>query len=182
MFLLFACSSPTSTPAPAPTRGDVAAPAARKLNTAADFCGQPPEATFSWPELAEGAAPAPGAAWTWVNVWATWCKPCIAEMPMLVRWQQQLEAAGVQVALQFLSVDDMAEKVDGFARAHPEIPKGVRIKDVSLVPSWLPKVGLDASAVLPLHFFVDGSQKIRCVRQGSVGDADYDAIKELLGG
>jgi thiol-disulfide isomerase/thioredoxin len=38
-----------------------------------------------------------------LNLWATWCTPCVAEMPMLDRLQQQLENAGVVVVA--LSLD-----------------------------------------------------------------------------
>jgi thiol-disulfide isomerase/thioredoxin len=38
-----------------------------------------------------------------LNLWATWCTPCVAEMPMLDRLQQQLEGVGVVVLA--LSID-----------------------------------------------------------------------------
>lgn len=38
-----------------------------------------------------------------LNLWATWCTPCIAEMPLLDRLQQQLESVGVVVVA--LSID-----------------------------------------------------------------------------
>lgn len=38
-----------------------------------------------------------------LNLWATWCTPCIAEMPMLDRLQHQLEDVGVVVVA--LSLD-----------------------------------------------------------------------------
>lgn len=38
-----------------------------------------------------------------LNLWATWCTPCVAEMPMLDRLQQQLEDVGVVVIA--LSID-----------------------------------------------------------------------------
>jgi thiol-disulfide isomerase/thioredoxin len=39
-----------------------------------------------------------------VNVWATWCGPCIVEFPEFVRYDAAMEEQGVQV--RFLSVDD----------------------------------------------------------------------------
>lgn len=38
-----------------------------------------------------------------LNLWATWCTPCLAEMPMLDRLQQQLKDVGVVVIA--LSID-----------------------------------------------------------------------------
>lgn len=38
-----------------------------------------------------------------LNLWATWCTPCLAEMPMLDRLQQQLKGVGVVVIA--LSID-----------------------------------------------------------------------------
>jgi thiol-disulfide isomerase/thioredoxin len=44
-----------------------------------------------------------------LNLWATWCTPCVAEMPMLDRLQHQLESLGVVVVA--LSIDSKGAKV-----------------------------------------------------------------------
>jgi thiol-disulfide isomerase/thioredoxin len=44
-----------------------------------------------------------------LNLWATWCTPCVAEMPMLDRLQAQLEDHGVVVVA--LSLDHGGPKV-----------------------------------------------------------------------
>lgn len=52
-----------------------------------------------------------------LNLWATWCTPCIKEMPMLDRLQQQLENLGVVVVA--LSLDTGGpEVVKAFYEEH----------------------------------------------------------------
>ena len=40
-----------------------------------------------------------------LNFWATWCPPCVEEMPSLVRMQQRLKAKGVTVLAVSVDVD-----------------------------------------------------------------------------
>jgi len=41
-----------------------------------------------------------------LNFWATWCPPCIEEMPSLVRMQQRMQPKGVTVLAVSVDVDD----------------------------------------------------------------------------
>jgi cytochrome c biogenesis protein CcmG, thiol:disulfide interchange protein DsbE len=43
-----------------------------------------------------------------LNFWATWCPPCIEEMPSLVQMQQHLKAKGVEVLAVSIDVDESA--------------------------------------------------------------------------
>ncbi|MBM4393033.1 MAG: TlpA family protein disulfide reductase [Deltaproteobacteria bacterium] len=178
--LLLACPSSDKPSAPPLSRVDAVAAAPKKAVDVGAFCEDRSGKAFALPQT-EAPADNP-AGWTWVNVWATWCKPCVEEMPMIVRWQEKLKAAGTDVALQFLSVDAKAEDVATWRAAHPEIPAGPRIADVKLLSPWLGTIGLDASAVLPVHLFVDPSDTIRCVRMGSIAEHDYDAVSAVLSG
>jgi cytochrome c biogenesis protein CcmG, thiol:disulfide interchange protein DsbE len=41
-----------------------------------------------------------------LNFWATWCPPCIEEMPSLVQMQQRMKAKGVTVLAVSVDVDE----------------------------------------------------------------------------
>ena len=43
-----------------------------------------------------------------LNFWATWCPPCIEEMPSLVEMQRRLKAKGVTVVAVSVDVDEGA--------------------------------------------------------------------------
>jgi hypothetical protein len=185
---LIACSdgeSAAPTPTPPPSRVDAVAAAPKKQTSSDDLCEVKSAAAdaklFALPTL-DGPPMAKGAGWTWLNVWATWCEPCVEEMPMLVQWQARLAKEGVDVALQFLSVDAKAEDVTTWRGAHPLAPPSMRLGDSSQLAAWLTSVGLDASAVIPIHLFVDPDQKVRCVRMGAVSEPEYGAIKAVLQG
>ena len=51
-----------------------------------------------------------------LNFWATWCPPCIEEMPSLVSMQRQLKDRGVKVLAVSIDVDQKA--YDKFLRDH----------------------------------------------------------------
>jgi thiol-disulfide isomerase/thioredoxin len=166
-------------------RGDGVVAAPQKQADLAEFCEQHPAVeqakTMAWPALDE-AQPNKSDGWTWVNVWATWCGPCIEEMPRLERWKARLSAEGNAVALHFLSVDAKAEDVALFHQRNPSSPTGVRLAQFDQLEPWLSSIGLDATSVLPIHLFVDPQDRIRCVRMGSVSETDYDTVKRVLAG
>ncbi len=185
--LTLACSGGSDQPtAPPPSRFDavMADPADPQVD-AAEFCegtpGEGPSRAFTWPKL-DGPSPRAAGGWTWVNLWATWCAPCIEEMPRLQEWEGRLKTEVGPGVLHFLSVDDTAGAVTRFREQHPDLRAGVRIQDFAQLPDWLPTIGLDAGAVLPIHVLLDAHQRILCVREGAVSEHDYEVAREILGG
>jgi thiol-disulfide isomerase/thioredoxin len=133
---------------------------------------------FEWPGLST-PAPARTNGWRWVNVWATWCAPCIEELPQLVLWQKQLSQAGIAIDLTLLSLDESDDVITKFRSKTPGLPATLRIADPDAATPWFKKLGIP-EASLPVQIFVDPGNRIRCVRASALGEDDYDAILTLL--
>ena len=54
-----------------------------------------------------------------VNFWATYCVPCLKEIPSFNRLHEQLAARGVVVLGVSMDVDGGAPLVESFLKAHP---------------------------------------------------------------
>jgi thiol-disulfide isomerase/thioredoxin len=186
IIVLSAACAPESPGAAAPSRVDAVAAPAKSAASPQSFCdvyatGETAR-RFDYPEL-DGAPPPGAGKWRWINVWATFCEPCIEEMPTLLDWRKRLAAAGTPLELVFLSVDESAATVESFARAHPNLPLGPRVKnaaDPAALTAWLGSLGLDASAAIPIQIFVAPDDRIRCVRTGALSHYHYDAVAALL--
>jgi thiol-disulfide isomerase/thioredoxin len=138
--------------------------------------------TFVYPELMAAAPKSAAAGYRWINVWATWCPPCTEELPLLGRFRDALQKQGVAVELALLSVDHDADLLSKFAEKHPEVRGSLQVKDAAALTEWLPKVGLDSGATLPIHLFVDAQNKVRCARTGALRESDLPLVKKLLSG
>jgi len=133
---------------------------------------------FAIPETEPPSAPLAGEAW--INLWATWCKPCREELPRLVAWQKELAAKGTTIELRFVSADADAETLNSFRQAHPELPASTRLIAAESATAYVQALGLDVGAGLPVHAFVHGG-KLGCVRSGAVLDDHRPLVEGLYG-
>ncbi len=177
---LLGCGEDTTITPEVPSR--VEAVAVRREDPAERFCDVSAPVgegrALTMPAV-EGAA-IPGEGWRWINVWATWCAPCIEELPMIVSFRDRMQAAGTPVSTYFLSVDQTAEAVTTYRAAHTDTPEGARLADPEGLPGLITALGLDAGATIPIHALVDPSGHIRCARSGSIGERDYATISAIV--
>lgn len=107
-----------------------------------------------------------------LNLWATWCLPCIEEMPEIAALHERYEAEGLEVV--GLSVDsaDATDKVHAFVAEH-EIPFTI----------WLdPAMALYRDLrirSLPVTFVLDREGRIVLRRNGRI-TADDPELKKAL--
>ncbi|MBI5478651.1 MAG: TlpA family protein disulfide reductase [Deltaproteobacteria bacterium] len=140
--------------------------------------------------LAQAAAPGalplgdrivtPGA-WTWISLWAAWCKPCIDEIPRLLGWQTRLNGA---LRVRFLSLDDderqlrrmLESQPAGGMRASHWLPEG-RGRD-----AWLAAVGIKTEPTLPVQILVNPRGGVHCIVEGAIEDGDFERVAAIVQG
>lgn len=180
LLALAGCGEEATITPEAPSR--VEAVGARREDPAERFCdvsapvGQ--GRALALPAVEGAALSAEG--WRWINVWATWCAPCIEELPLIASFQSRMSAAGAPVSTYFLSVDQTAEAVTTYRAAHPETPEGARLTDAAGLPALIASFGLDTGATIPIHVLLDPSGHVRCARSGSISERDYDTIRAIV--
>lgn len=133
------------------------------------------------PSGGAGGASARGATWRWVNLWATWCAPCVDEMELLRRWRDGFSRDGMQVSFEFVSIDatDREQELAGWRSKG--LPGPIRwLRSEGDLGPFLDSLGVDRSAMIPIHALVDASGRLRCVRVGAIHEQDYAAVKGLL--
>lgn len=95
-----------------------------------------------------------------VNFWATWCAPCVKEMPELIEFDKEYSEKGVR----FLSVsaDDpssLASEVAPYAVKN-KLKFAVYVMDGIDEEQIRSELGLDFRAILPTTFVLDKEGKV----------------------
>lgn len=107
-----------------------------------------------------------------LNFWATWCQPCLAEVPRFAAWQRKYGGRGLQVV--GVSMDDDAAPVRTAYRKYA-LNYPVVMGDEKLGELYGGVLGL------PMTFVIDGKGKIRFQHEGATDlDVIEREIRELL--
>jgi len=84
-----------------------------------------------------------------INFWATWCKPCIEEMPYFERTFEEQKVNGVEMILVSLDMPTMWEKrLVPFVEAN-ELKGEVVILDDPKMNDWIPKIDANWQGGIP---------------------------------
>ncbi len=130
-----------------------------------------------------GAAAQKAKGWTWVNVWATWCKPCVEEMAVLNRWRDAMSREGLSVSFELLSIDETSAQSALEEWNGKDLPGPIRwVRSVEDFVSFVDALGVDRDAAIPIHVLVDPRGMVRCVRVGAIHEQNYGSVRDLIGG
>ena len=93
-----------------------------------------------------------------VNFWATWCEPCIREMPSLQQLRDQLHADGFEVLA--VNYQEGPARINSFVEKLQLSLPVVRDTDGSVARAW-------GARVFPANYLVDRAGNIRHSMNGA---------------
>jgi thiol-disulfide isomerase/thioredoxin len=105
-----------------------------------------------------------------VNLWATWCTPCRAEMPMLNAFYQQYRPSGVLVVGVSTDRSRDAAEVRAVMRAFA-YPAGL-LADA--------RTDLDAPRVMPMTYVIDRQGVVRAMFDGMATKLDAARLESAV--
>lgn len=121
----------------------------------------------------------PGARAVLVNVWATWCEPCVEEMPDLLRVYRAHKAQGLRLVLVSADDEETRPQAEKFLAA-----QGVKWTTFLKTGDDMAFIdGLDRrwSGALPASFLFDGKGQVIHFWPTPVTAADLTAkLKDVL--
>ena len=116
-----------------------------------------------------------------INFWATWCAPCVKEIPEIVKLQEKYKERGLRVIA--ISLDEpeeleanvrpfVAKRFPGFVSYLCKEPDHDKFASV-IDPAW--------NEIMPTNFLLDRTGKLRATLTGGKSLAEFEAaIAPLL--
>lgn len=111
--------------------------------------------------------------WVVVNLWATWCPPCVVEMPELVFFHEKYKDKGA-IVLGVNYEDAAVEKIHNFTEELMITFPIVRFKDIDLKSNHTPFGPLRG---LPSTYMVSPDGEVVAARTGMV---DLKALESFI--
>ncbi len=93
-----------------------------------------------------------------VNFWATWCKPCVAELPVFDKLDRETRGTPVKVLLVSLDNVDDVQKVATFVTRRGLVPE-VMLLNESKPHEWIDRISTDWSGAIPATMLYHASTK-----------------------
>lgn len=116
-----------------------------------------------------------------VNFWATWCGPCVKELPYFEKLGVDHQGEAFKVLLVSLDfVSQLESKVIPFVQKK-ELKNEVLLMDEDKPNKWIPRVSEEWTGALPATLFVNTQKKTRHFHEGSFKDGELETKLQEIG-
>lgn len=105
-----------------------------------------------------------------LDFWATYCKPCKAELPILDKWQSAYQKQGLSVLS--INVDPETEDALEFLRKSPVKFEVLFDPDDTLRETF-------GNPEMPALFLIDRQGKLRVLHKGALAEDDAAFLRDL---
>lgn len=114
-----------------------------------------------------------------VNFWATWCKPCIKELPAFEKINEQYASQKVKVLLVSLDFPRQLEsKLIPFVKKR-QIKTEIVLLDDPDANGWIPKVNKEWSGAIPATLFYNDTERFFYERSFTYEEIETELISIL---
>lgn len=113
-----------------------------------------------------------------INFWATWCRPCIKELPHFEALQKQYPTSELEVFLiSFDDVENLESRVEPFVKKR-NMESTIKLLDETDYNAFIDKVDPSWSGAIPATLIIAGDER-RFV-EGELSEAElHNLIKEF---
>ncbi len=110
-----------------------------------------------------------------LNFWATWCRPCVKELPYFEQINQTYKQKKLKVILVSLDfAEDLETKLKPFIK-RKNLQSEIIVMDDPDANTWIDKVDKSWSGAIPATLVYKGSKKV--FHEGSL---NYEQIENLI--
>ena len=110
-----------------------------------------------------------------VNFWATWCAPCIKELPLFERLNESREDVTVSLVSVDMDLDPDTDKVYRFV-ARKKLKSNVYILNEEDPNTWIDKIDKNWSGAIPATLIINPTNGKRKFVEKELKDGDLETL------
>ena len=95
-----------------------------------------------------------------INFWATFCKPCVEEIPYFQKLAKKYESSGLKLLLVSLDAEDAYQKISPFAKKY-KFSAPIVFLDETNADLFCPRIDESWSGAIPASLFVNNKTGYR---------------------